>query len=68
MFAISTGYKYGCFVSKITGPPSQQYVTYRIQTYENVPANTDLEITITTQKGSPTEGIYYPTVAGKYRI
>jgi hypothetical protein len=41
---------------------------YRIQSYQSLPANTNLEVTLTTQKGSATEGLNFPTVVGSYKV
>ena len=60
-----TGYKYGCYVSG-SGPGT--FTSYYIQSYQNLPANTNLEVTITTQKGLATEGINFPTVVGSYKV
>ena len=47
---------------------TSQYYTYRLQTYENLPANTDYEVVLTTQEGDGTEGIHYPTSRGTYQV
>lgn len=61
-----TLYKYGCYLSYSHSPGS--YIGYTIQTYQNLPANTNLQVTLTTQKGSATEGLYFPTVVGSYKV
>ena len=45
-----------------------KYYLYRIQTYESLPANKDLEIMLTTQNGNANEGINFPTSTGVYKI
>ena len=42
IFNLATEFKYGCFITKTTGPPSQSYVTYKITSYQSLPANIDL--------------------------
>jgi hypothetical protein len=66
IFNVVTGYKYGCYLSCYATPGS--YTGYRLQTYQNLPANTNLEVTLTTQKGIAPEGINFPTVTGTYKV
>lgn len=61
-----TGYKYGCYLFCTATPGT--YTTYKLQTYQNLPTNTNLEVTLTTQKGSATEGINFPTAVGTYKV
>ena len=62
---LSNSYKYGCEVTHYASPG--QYYGYKITTYQNVPAGNDFELTLTTQKGSGTEGINFPTAVGVYK-
>jgi hypothetical protein len=69
IFNPATNYKYGCEVSVYqTAVGSVDYVGYQITTFQDLPANTNYEFTITTQKGSATEGIFFPPTAGTYKI
>jgi hypothetical protein len=61
-----TQYKYGCYLTYTNAIGT--YLGYTIQTYQNLPANTNLLVTLTTQKGSATEGINFPSVVGSYKI
>jgi hypothetical protein len=61
-----TLYKYGCYLSYSHAPGT--YAGYTIKTYQNLPANTNLQVTLTTQKGLATEGLYFPTILGSYKI
>ena len=61
-----TAYKYGCYLSLYATPGD--YTGYRLQTYQNLPASTNLEVTLTTQKGTATEGINFPTATGTYKV
>jgi hypothetical protein len=58
-------YKYGCYISNYN---NSLYVGYTIQTYQNLPVNTNLQVTLTTQKGSATEGLNFPSVIGIYKV
>lgn len=45
------------------------YYLYQLQSsYWNIPANTLLYLTLTTQKGDNNEGIDYPSAVGEYKI
>jgi len=66
IFNPQTGYKYGCYASNTATPGA--YTSYRIQTYQNLPASTNLEITLTTQNGNAVEGINFPTTIGTYKV
>lgn len=61
-----TGYKYGCMISCYATPGN--YTGYQIQTYQNLPTSTNLEVTLTTQNGAATEGINFPTATGTYKV
>lgn len=61
-----TKYKYGCYITCNTTPGT--YTGYTITAYQNLPASTNLEFTITTQRGSATEGINFPTSQGTYKM
>ena len=58
--------RFGCEVTSASA--STNYYTYRLQTYENLPANQDYEITLTTQDGDSTEGIKFPVSRGNYKV
>ena len=47
---------------------TSSYYYYRIQTYENLAANRDYEVTLTTQNGNSNEGINFPSNTGTYKI
>lgn len=66
IFNPATNYKYGCYITCYN--TSGVYTGYRITTYQSLPANTNLEFTITTQKGSGVEGINFPTAQGTYKV
>ena len=59
--------RFGCTVT-LQSTPSANYYVYRLQTYENLPSNTDLEIMVTTQNGNGAEGLAFPSVSGTYKI
>ena len=69
IFNPTTNYKYGCEIYIYqTAVGSADYVGYHITTFQDLPANTNYEFTITTQKGSATEGIFFPPTVGTFKI
>ena len=63
---LSNNERFGCYVS--TASYTSTYYYYRLQTIQNLGANTDYEIVLTTQNGNANEGINYPTSHGKYKV
>ena len=63
---MSTKETYGCEVTSASS--ASLYYTYRRQTYEHLPSNTEFEIVLTTQEGDGGEGINYPTSRGNYKV
>ena len=58
--------RFGCEVTSDTSNSEVYY--YRLQTQENLPANNDYEIMLSSQNGNANEGINFPTVAGVYKV
>lgn len=63
---MSNNERFGCEVTSASS--ATNYYTYRLQSYENLGANTDYEIVLTTQNGNANEGINFPTSHGQHKI
>lgn len=63
---MSNNERFGCEVTSASA--QTYYYTYRIQSFENLPANNDYQITLTTQNGNANEGINFPTSKGVHKI
>ncbi len=53
---------YPCEVTAVVN--QAQYFGYTIQSYYDLPANTNFYVTLTTQNGNANEGMNFPTATG----
>ena len=58
--------RFGCEIT--SDADTTEYYYYRLQTFEDLPANSEYEIMITSQNGNANEGITFPSATGKYKV
>ena len=63
---LSTKERFGCEIT--SDSYTSDYYYYRLQTNENLPANTEYEIMINSQNGNANEGINFPSSTGVYKV